>query len=92
MLNLASVNFGIERDHPFLTCETGERSTSADIRDTDFFGGRAGRLSCSAARSALVSSTVPEPLTAKVVGTPPELREGSGGGMGVELLSAGLDA
>ena len=92
MLNLTSVNFGIESDHPFLTWETGERSTSADIRDKDFFGGRAGRLSCSAGRSDLVSSTAPEPLTAKVVGRPRELREGRGGGMEVELLSAGLDA
>lgn len=64
--------------------------TSADMRDTDFLGGKAGRF-CSIAGGSTLDSSPASPLfTARSVGRPPEVRVGRGGGTGA-ALSEGLE-
>lgn len=55
------------------------------MRDTDFLGGKAGRLSSIAGGSTLDSSATSAPFTVRSVGRPPEVRVGRGGGTGEAL-------
>lgn len=65
-------------------------SLSRDILDTDFLGGKAGRLTSSTAGASLGSFPVTAPFTELSAGRPIDVRVGRGGGTD-EVLSCGLE-